>query len=279
MTIRAPNVARCVGRLTLVCAIAALPTGCLLVSTDYQVNYGLNHYAMGLDSLAIPPLLSAAESLEKADPPDRRLPQVLIALGNMATRDKRFDLAEDFYGRALKAAAALPLPDENILRNALVSGGMFYLGQNRAAEAAPLFERAAGISEQPPRFPRTLHAIDLDNLGQAYSQQGHHAEGVALSVRALRVLDEAPSGPDAIKTRGIILHNLGYSYAEQGRYAEAETHYRRALEILAPSAGPPVGETWRVQTVLTNYAVLLRKLGRNEEAKMLEARIQRSPSR
>jgi tetratricopeptide (TPR) repeat protein len=163
-----------------------LPAGCLLLSTDHQVNYGLNHYMMGLDHLAIPPLLSAAESLEKESPPDRRLPQVLTALGDMAARDKR--PAQEFYARALKAATALEPSDDNILRNTLVAAGRFYLGQKRAADAVPLFEQAAQISARNPRFSRTLHAIDIDNLGLAYSEQGRYDQGMALSLRALRVL-------------------------------------------------------------------------------------------
>ena len=67
----------------------ALLSGCVTLSTERQINYGLNHYEMGLFNHAIPPLVSAAESLEKKSPPDPRLVEVLIALGEMAAGTKR----------------------------------------------------------------------------------------------------------------------------------------------------------------------------------------------
>src|SRR5262245_16648031 len=250
---------------------AALLGGCQ--STDQQVNYGLNHYRMGLYNQAIPPLRSAAATLEKESPLDPRLPEIFMALGEMAADTKRPDLAEGFYNKALKAADALATPDENAQRNVCVSAGNFYLAQKRAAEAVPLLERAVRISERnTTRFPRTLHAIDLDNLGQAYSYLGRQAEGRAMSARALKVLDGAKEEKDAAKTRGVVLYNLGYGFWEEQRYAEAEANYRRALEILAPSSGPQVGENWRVRTVLGSYAELLRKLGREPEAAALDRR-------
>ena len=242
------------------------------MSTDQQVNYGLNHYRMGLYGQAIPALMSAASSLEKTDPPDPRLPQVLSALGNMAESDKRYDLARGYYGKGLKAAESLAPPNETLLRNALVDAGHFHLGQKSYTEALPLLERAAAISGKNPRFRPVLQAIDVDNLGLAYAGLGRHAEANALSQRALGVLEKA-SDTEALKTRGVIFYNLGYSYMEQGRNREAETYYRRALDTLAPPAGPSVGEPWRVKVVVTNYAALLRKLGRNAEAEKLEARI------
>jgi tetratricopeptide (TPR) repeat protein len=213
-----------------------------------------------------------------------RCPVALLSTALLAgclyvSADQKADLAEGFYRKAVKAADELATPDEIAQRNALVSGGYFYLGQNRPKEALPWLERAVKISEQSVRFRRTLHAIDLDNLGLAYSNQGRYAEGRALGLRALKVLDGAQAESDAAKTRGVVLHNLAYGYMEERRYAEAETNYRRALEILAPSAAPQVGETWRVKVVLTNYAALLRKLGREQEAATLERRKQQLPAR
>jgi hypothetical protein len=59
---------------------------------------------------------------------------------------------------------------------------------------------------------------------------------------------------------------------EDGRHAEADQHFRRALEILSPLEAARGGEAWRVRVVLTNYAALLRKLGRVPEAETLERR-------
>ena len=88
---------------------AALLGGC--ASTDQQVNYGLNHFRMGLYNQAIPPLRSAADTLERKSPPDPRLPEIFIALGEMAADTTRPDLAEGFYKKALKAADELSTPN------------------------------------------------------------------------------------------------------------------------------------------------------------------------
>jgi len=111
----------------LVLALSTLVAGCLASSTEQQINYGLNHYEMGLwGSATVRPLVSTANSLEKANPLDPRLPRILLALGTMAESHKRDDLAEDSFRRALKAAEALRPVDEAQTRNALVDLGLFY---------------------------------------------------------------------------------------------------------------------------------------------------------
>ncbi len=55
----------------------------------------------------------------------------------------------------------------------------------------------------------------------------------------------------------------------QGKYAVAEPLYKRALAIWEKALGP---EHPDVATALENYAALLRKAGRGEEAAKLEAR-------
>ncbi len=65
------------------------------------------------------------------------------------------------------------------------------------------------------------------------------------------------------------LNNLALVYKTQGRYADAEPLYKRALAITEKTLGP---EHPHVSMALENYAALLRKTGRDAEAKRLEAR-------
>ncbi len=65
------------------------------------------------------------------------------------------------------------------------------------------------------------------------------------------------------------LNNLALLYATQGKYAEAEPLYQRALGIVEKALGP---EHPHVAQSLENYAALLRKTGRDDEAVKLEAR-------
>ncbi len=76
---------------------------------------------------------------------------------------------------------------------------------------------------------------------------------------------------------GICLHealtstNFFPEYRDQRKYAEAEPLFRRALLIAEKTLGP---EHPNVAQVLENYADLLRKMGRAEEATEMEARAQ-----
>jgi tetratricopeptide (TPR) repeat protein len=65
------------------------------------------------------------------------------------------------------------------------------------------------------------------------------------------------------------LLSLALLYRVQRQYGKAEPLFDRALAILGKALGP---EHPRVATCLENYAFLLRKMRRPEEAKPLEAR-------
>src|SRR5258708_28522818 len=127
-------------------ALTIVLSGCLYVSTERQINYGLNHYEMGLYDLAIPPLVTAAESLEKGSPPDARLVDVFLALGDMAVKKDRKDLATGFYARALRASETLKPTDNKRLRNVLVTSVMFYTYNGLPKDDLPLLQPAAAIS-------------------------------------------------------------------------------------------------------------------------------------
>ena len=214
------------GLVTAITALSLVLPGCHYFNTESQINYGLNHYKMGLYNQAIPPLISAAKSLEGEDPPDPRLVEILLALGDMADSEKRNDMAADFYPRALKAAEALKPVDNERLRNALVHTGMFYSYHERAAEAVPLLEHAAALSA---RFDdQEFYAIDLDNLACAHQNQKQYEKAVELQSKALKIADKLPTAK--YPNKGTILHNLGSSYMELGRFKEAET----SLKIPSP---------------------------------------------
>lgn len=249
---------------TGVLAIVLGLAGCHYFSTESQINYGLNHYKMGLYDQAIPALMSAAQSLERRSPPDPRLVEVLIALGDMAQGEKRDDRAADFYPRALKAAEALQPTDSTRLRNALVHVGQFYSYHDRAKDAVPFLQRAADISATFE--DREFQAIDLDNLASAYQNLKQYDKAIELQLRSLQIANKLPTAK--FPTKGTILHNLGHSYMELGQYKEAEQHLKEALAIL--SAGGPEVEPWRVRTARRSYAELLRKMGRVEEAEKLQ---------
>lgn len=248
--------------------LLVLLSGCTLMSTDRQISYGLAHFKMGLNGQAIPPLVSAAAALERENPADPRLVDVLIALGTMAMSEKRYDFADNYFAGALKAAEGLQPPDPVRLRNALVNLGMYSLTRQRLQEAVPLLTRACTLSEKFEK--REFHAIDLDNLASAYQSLKQIGRANELQSTALRVVNDVTDESMLARTKGTILHNLAATYEELGQDAEAEQTFKSALAVLI-SGGTSV-EPWRVETARRSWAKFLRKKGREKEAQAIEAR-------
>jgi tetratricopeptide (TPR) repeat protein len=245
----------------LAAGLCALLAGCMTLSTDQQVAYGLNHYSMGLYNQAIPPLVSAASSLEGRNPPDPRLSDVLVALGNMAQATGREDLAENYLPRAVKAAEAIAPPDPTRLRNSLVHLGSFYTGK-KPSEAVPLLERAERISAT--LNDPVLNAIDIDNLAGAHRALKDYAHAISLGQRALQVIEQHPGAKLAGRTKGTILSNLGESYAGARDQQRAESCFKQSLEVLR--AAPSEVEAWRLKEAVRRYSDFLRSVGREKEA-------------
>ncbi|MFB2801351.1 tetratricopeptide repeat protein [Shewanella seohaensis] len=237
--------------------------GC--ASADQNIDSGLWHYNAGLYDEAIPKLLSGTESLYKSNSSDARLPAAYLALANMAANDKRFDIAEKYYKKAISVAEKYNSGDARIMRNVTSSAGNYYLDNKQYSEAIPLLERALEISKNNDSIARKLYAIDLDNLGLANDAVGHHVEADTLSQQALTVLSNLSSTPEIVSIRGVVFYNIAYRSAERGNVTEAEKYYKLALADISVSS-----ESWRIKTVKANYAEFLKKLGRNAEAEAIK---------
>ena len=215
--------------------------------------------------------------------------------------------AEPLYKRAITIDEKVLGPEHSEVATYLSNLGLLYNLQERYAEAKPLHERALTIHEETlgPDHPDV--AIDLNNLASVYKSQGNYAEAEFLLKRALKI-DEKALGPDHPEV-GIRLNNLGLVYKSQGKYAEAEPLYNRALAIDQKALGqdhPEVANVLNnlgflyfsrgkyaeaepllkhaleidekalgldhpmVSRIAENLGADLRKLGRNDEAKVYE---------
>ncbi len=246
---------------TLLAPLLACVLFASCASYSSRVDSGLWHYNAGLPAQAIPLLVEGVPALDAASPADPRVPQGYVALANLALQDKKPDLAEKFFEKALVNAQTHQAGSPNTKRSTFNVVGMRLLGLGRPSEALPLLVEAARISEETPSIPRRLFAIDLDNMGIAQAALGNDAAADASAARAGMVLDRLEQTPLVKGTRGVVCYNVAYRLATRGKDAEAETAFRESLALI--SAGP---EKWRLKSVAREYEKLLTKLGRSAEA-------------
>ncbi|HEX8210476.1 MAG TPA: tetratricopeptide repeat protein [Longimicrobium sp.] len=170
-------------------------------------------------------------------------------LGNVATRLRRLDEAEEWFKRALAVWSDHPSPGD--LGVCLHNLGHLRLEQGRMAEAAATYERAIKL-EVPPTL-RVAIAVDL---AQLLLREGHltQAEDWALVAENHAIAAASP-------------YLLGRMYQGRGNIARARGHadgftlYEKALEI-ARGKGYPFLEA----ETLADYAELRLQTGGVEEA-------------
>lgn len=144
------------------------------------------------------------------------------------------------------------------------SGWVAFKEKNYAV-AEKHFLDALKEAEKFPRDDPRLR-LNLNNIAEAYRDQGKHTEAVQFYKRVLTI-NENVLGADHPSVAAS-LNNLANNYLALGKYAEAEPLYKRALKIWVKILGP---EHPLVAHIQESYADLLRKTGRVSEADKLEA--------
>jgi tetratricopeptide (TPR) repeat protein len=139
--------------------------------------------------------------------------------------------------------------------------------QGRNGEAEELYGRALCIIETEFGSDHPRMATGLNNLGAVYSCQGRYREAGELYQRALTIWARTDAPDQAAVSAG--LNNLGELYFRQARYAEAERFLRDSFLMREKLFGPHHPE---LATSLRSYALVLRKLNRDQEARLAEAR-------
>lgn len=112
---------------------------------------------------------------------------------------------------------------------------------------------------------KTKLAVANEKLGNLYFTERKYPEAAAVYAEAVRVRQsyETTDQPGLAQA----LTNLATSYAAQGKYDQAEPLYKRALAVFEQAQW----EKPETITTLQMYSLMLRKAGRDEEAKaMLE---------
>jgi tetratricopeptide (TPR) repeat protein len=213
------------------------------------------------------PLFQRALAIDKkalgSDHPD--MAKALNNLARLYYHQRKYAEAEPLFKQALAIDEKALGPDSPDVAKALNNLGLLYNDQGKYAEAEPLLQRALASNEKAlgPEHPDV--ATSCNNLGLLYLYQRKYAEAEILFNRALAI-DEKALGPEHPSVAGD-LSNLAALCTIQTNYAEAERLYKRALAIDERALGP---EHPMVATIAENLALVLRKLGRESEAKVYE---------
>ena len=111
----------------------------------------------------------------------------------------------------------------------------------------------------------TEAATLLNQVGYYLWQRGEYELVESLHLRALSIREQV-FGSEHPTTATSLAH-LAFLYNRQRKYEQAEPLFQRALAIDEKALGPEHPDT---TTARRNYAALVRDLGRDAEAAMLE---------
>ena len=133
------------------------------------------------------------------------------------------------YNGAIEAWERLFSPNHPNVARALTGLGEMLSSQGLDSQAKVFYERSIAIRERPAaRNPRDL-ARTLMMLSTTEIKLGHHARGLELSNRAVRILDESDD-PDGRRTGDALLRH-GALQAYAGDVDGAQASFARALSI------------------------------------------------
>ena len=277
-----PNVAMCLSNLALLLhdihrlaeAEPLLRRALTIVdngtgTNDLEVSTYLNNLArllMALNRLAeAEPLIYRAVALaEHCFGSDH--PQVATRLNNLVQLlhdTNRLAEAEPLMRRAVAIDERNFGPDHPKLAIRLNNLAQLLQDTDRLSEAEPLMRRALAIAEQSFGIDHPHVATALNNLALLLQATNRLAEAEPLVRRALAI-DEQSFGTDHPDI-AVRLNNLASVMSATNRLAEAEPLLRRALLIFLRFTGATGHAHPHLRTVIRNFRVLARSLGRSEE--------------
>jgi tetratricopeptide (TPR) repeat protein len=211
----------------------------------------------------------AAELARKLQPPDDRLPAILIVQSHLYGARNDFAHAEAALQQALKATADLHGPESPALTRVLQEYGSMSIFRHDFATALDYFSRAVAVNEKAYGENSDKVALSLLYEASVYIVQQDYAKAEPLMLRATRI-DESLYGAEAFGMNPV-LSSLTDLYSRWDKPEKAEPRYRQLLAALEKQYGPdsPV-----LLSTLSDEAKTLRKLGRAEEAEKYEQRVQ-----
>jgi tetratricopeptide (TPR) repeat protein len=229
---------------------------------------GQLHDQSGNPAAAKPFLLKAHAILEAREPRDvRALFRSARRLAFLSDHIGDIEEAVNFYSRAIDAGTQLPDLPYADLGTMLNNIALIYRRTGRQAAAEPYYLHALEIYEKQLGAEHPDVASVLNNLAVFYTNERRFMEAEQTHLRALAIREKLlpPSHSDIAQSKC----NLAVVYHSRGDYHRASELYRASLKVWEEATEKPPAD---YEIVASNYADLLRALGKAKQANQLETR-------
>jgi tetratricopeptide (TPR) repeat protein len=210
--------------------------------------------------------LAALVQAENLEPKDPRLATTLMGLGIVYYVQRRYEEVEPLLERTVELREEEAAADPSDLAKAQLQLAELYRATRHFAKAEALYRRTLASAGPPNADPVTTATVHLD-LGLLYSAQDRLEEAKTEYTSAVSGFQNSVG--TARTGLGFSNLNLAQIYESETRFTDAESRYQQALAAFAEASGP---NSPNVATTLDNYARLLRKMNRKNEAAKMKKR-------
>ena len=221
------------------------------------------------DRAGAKPLLERAHALfEQAEPQDNRsLYRSARRLAYLCDNLNQDEEAIKYYEKAIQAGIQLKDLPHSDLGTLLNNVALIYRKSGRQRAAEPYYKHALEIYEKQLGPEHADVASVLNNLAVFYTNERRFDEAEKTHQRALAIREKIhpPGHPDIAQSKC----NLAVVYHSRGDYARAAELYRASLKSWEDATDKPPKD---YEIVASNYADLLRSLGKARKANALEER-------
>jgi tetratricopeptide (TPR) repeat protein len=245
----------------------AFPTGHPGYALSLE-KLGQLHDQAGDRVAAKTPLLQAHKILLQAEPQDHRgVFRSARRLGFLCDNLGETEDAISFYETAIRAGGELGDLPYSELGTMLNNIALIYRRSGRQKAAEPYYLHALELYEKQLGPEHADVASVLNNLAVFYTNERRFDEAEKTHLRALGVREKIlpPTHSDIAQSKC----NLAVVYHSRGDYAKASELYRASLKTWEEATSKPPAD---YEIVASNYADLLRSLGKARQANQLEDR-------
>ncbi len=232
---------------------------------------GQLHDQAGDSTAAKAPLVEAHQLLETAETRDERaIYRSARRLAFLCENIAESDAAVTYYEQAIGVGMELGDVPYSELGTMLNNIALLYRASGRPTEAEPVYLHALEVYENQLGPEHADVASVLNNLAVFYTNERRFSEAEKIHLRALAMREKLlpPTHSDIAQSKC----NLAVVYHSRGDYARASELYKASLHTWEETTKTPPAD---YEIVASNYADLLRALGKARQANQIEEQVKK----